>query len=178
MRLYGTKTLTDRSGAWTVLERGAKEYWGVSGLPAVEREPGGKPRFSGDTKHQFNLSHSGAFALCVLDDAPVGVDIQIVKTNWRESLPRRVCSGEELTWLEGQPDRWAAFTLLWSMKESRVKQSGLGLRMSIPAIRVPLPQEGRSLYRLDGLWFRLYTGEGWAACVCGEQEPPEDIVWL
>ena len=54
-------------------------------------------------------------ALCALDGAPVGVDIQIAR-EWRAGLPGRVCSGAELAWLEGQPELWPAFTLLWTLK--------------------------------------------------------------
>ena len=178
MWLYGTKRLTHRTQARELLLTGAKQVWGFSALPAVERQEGGKPFFPSHPTCQFNLSHSGTLALCALDDRPVGVDIQIVKTNWRENLPKRVGSELELEWLNAQPDRWAAFALLWSLKESRVKQSGLGLRMSIPSIRVPLPEAGREQYELDGLWFHIYKGMDWAGAVCGEQEPPGGIIWM
>ena len=84
------------------------------------------------------------------------------------------CAHEaELDWLERQPSLWPAFTLLWALKEARVKESGQGLTSSIRDIRVPLPEPGP--LRLDDLWFRAWTSPGWAAAVCGHSEPPEKI---
>ena len=53
------------------------------------------------------------------------------------------------------------------------KESGQGLRGLLRSIRVPFPEEGA--VSLDGLWFRSYQGDGWAAAVCGHSEPPEKI---
>jgi len=178
MKLYASDRLTDRAGAYALLERGAMEMWGLSSLPELVREPGGKPRFSDFPNLHFNLSHSGSFALCALGDSPVGVDIQIVKDTWREGLPRRVCSREELVWLEGQADRWGAFALLWSLKEARGKYTGTGLRAGVREIAVPLPEGGRSLYERDGLFFRIFSGSGWRGAVCAAEAPPEDLIWI
>ena len=172
MLIYRTAGLTDRAQARDLLALAAKEAWGLSPLPEIALREGGKPFFPAHPGLHFNLSHSGGLALCALDGAPVGVDIQVVK-EWRPSLPRRVCSAEELAWLEGQPEFWPAFTLLWALKEARVKESGRGLTSPIRDIRVPLPADRP--VQLDGLWFGTWTGQGWAAAVCGHREPPEKI---
>lgn len=170
MVLYSAKGLADRAQARDLLALAAKEVWGLSPLPEIALREGGKPFFPGYPGLHFNLSHSGDLALCALDGAPVGVDIQLVR-QWRPSLPRRVCSPEELAWLEGQPEFWPAFTLLWTLKEARVKESGKGLTSPIRDIRVPLPEKGPVLF--DGLRFRSWSRSGWAAAVCGHSEPPE-----
>ena len=172
MVIYGAEGLESRAQAWDLLALAAAEYWGLSPLPETARAPGGKPYFPGKPELRFNLSHSGALALCALDSRPVGVDIQVVK-QWRPTLPRRVCTREELAWLEGQPRFWPAFTRLWALKEARAKAGGRGLTRPIREIRVPLPGAGAA--RLDGLWFGCYQGPGWAAAVCGHSEPPEKI---
>lgn len=176
MVVYGTKELRTRSQAYDLLALAAREHWGLAPIPQVARRPDGKPYFPDAEGREFNLSHSGTLALCVLDSEPVGVDIQTVKA-WRPGLPGRVCASEELAWLERQPDRWRSFSMLWALKESRAKQNGRGLRVPIRSIRVPLPREGQSLYELDGLCFRLYTGTDWIGAVCGLTPPPEQIVW-
>lgn len=174
MVIYGMGGLAARSQARDLLALAAAEVWGLSPLPEVGLRPGGKPFFPEHSGLHFNLSHSGDLALCALDSAPVGVDIQTVR-QWRLSLPRRICAPEELAWLEKQPDLWSSFALLWTLKESRVKESGQGLTVPIRGIRVPLPPEGA--VQLDGLWSRTYTGPGWAAAVCGRSQPPEEILW-
>lgn len=156
-----------------LLALAVQETWGLSPLPEVGRRAGGKPFFPEHEELHFNLSHSGDLVLCALDREPVGADIQIVK-QWRPALPGRVCSPAELEWLEKQPELWPAFTLLWALKEARAKESGRGLTRPIRDIRVPLPEEGAVLF--DGLWFRSWSGSGWAAAVCGHTEPPEKIL--
>lgn len=178
MVICATDKLEHREQAYDLLTHGARVCWGWDALPIVERAPGGKPFFPEFPERHFNLSHSGSFALCGLDDAPVGVDIQIVKENWREGLPKRVCAPAELAWLDGQSDRWPAFALLWALKEARGKYEGTGLRPGVREISVPLPRGGERLFRHDGLWFRIYMGEGWMAAACGEQKPPEELIWV
>jgi len=175
--LYGAERLTDRRQAYTLLATGAREHWGLDPLPPMARTAQGKPWFPDAPQRMFNLSHSGTLALCALDDRPVGVDIQVVKTH-RPALPSRVCSADELVWLEKQPDLWDAFALLWTLKEARVKQSGIGLTRPLSKIRIPLPTGDEALLQQDGLWFHLYHGDGWQAAACGLTPPPELIHWL
>ena len=179
MQIYGIQNLTQRQQVYQLLAAAAQTQWGLSPLPGIRRESGGKPFFPGLEGRFFNLSHSGTLALCALDSSPVGVDIQVVK-NWRPTLPGRVCSPEELDWL-GPPDAatyWARFTQLWALKEARSKQYGTGLRGRIPQIRVPLPHSKSGPYQLDGLWFRCYNGDGWRGAACGLTPPPVEICWL
>lgn len=178
MVVWATDKLHTRTDAYALLERAARAVWDLPALPALERLEGGKPYFPARPDCCFNLSHSAPYGLCALDSAPVGADVQTVKTTWREGLPRRVCSPEELAWLSEQPDRWRAFALLWALKEARVKYSGEGLRREIRSIAVPLPQEGESLCPFEGLWFRVYRGADWMATVCGAHEPPEELIWV
>ena len=173
MVIYSAKNLTARAQARALLARAVQETWGLSPLPEIACHEGGKPFFPERADLHFNLSHSGGLALCALDGAPVGADVQLVK-EWRPALPRRVCSAGELAWLEGQPELWPAFTRLWTLKEARAKESGRGLTASIREIRVPPP--GTGAVQMDGLWFRTWSGPGWAAAVCGHSEPPEKIL--
>ena len=173
MLIYSAAGLTARAQARDLLALAVREVWGLSPLPEIALREGGKPYFPGYPGLHFNLSHSGNLALCALDTAPVGADIQLVK-EWRSSLPRRACSAEELAWLEEQPEFWPAFTLLWTLKEARVKESGRGLTPDLRDIRAPLPSEKPVLF--DGLWFRTWSGPGWAAAVCGHSEPPENFL--
>lgn len=170
MVIYCADGLTSRTQTRDLLALAVRETWGLSSLPELSFREHGKPFFQEHPGCHFNLSHSGDLALCALDSAPVGVDVQIVK-EWRSSLPRRVCSTEELAWLEEQPEVWPAFTLLWALKEARAKESGRGLTTSIRDIRIPLP--GPEPVLLDGLWFGTWSGPGWAAAVCGHSKPPE-----
>ena len=174
--VYGADGLTRRAQARDLLALAAAEHWGLSPLPELHRAAHGKPCFPREMGRHFNLSHSGPLALCVLDDAPAGADIQVVK-RWRPTLPAKVCAPAELDWIAAQEDRWAAFTALWALKESRAKYTGLGLTVPIRTISVPLLPPGETLCRWEELWFRLYAGPDWRAAVCGLSAPPPAILW-
>lgn len=178
MQVYVQGGLENREQAHVMLERAVEDAWGLSPLPCVVREAGGKQRFRDVPDRHFNLSHSADHALCALDDAPVGADIQLIRRDLRQALPARVCSPEELDWLKGQGDYWAAFAQLWCLKEARVKFTGAGIGAGLRTTAVPLPEKGPGLYRLDDLWFRLYDLPGFACAVCGKNPPPEEMIRL
>lgn len=176
MILYGTDQIEQRKDARSLLAAALRETYSLDELPEIRLLPQGKPVFASSLHIEFNLSHSEPLALCALDDRPVGVDIQLVK-NWNPRLPQRVCSQAELDWLDRQPDRSLGFAVLWALKESRVKQSGIGLRLPLREISVPLPEHWDGPDSLDRLQFRAYTGENWAAAICGLSAPPDEILW-
>ena len=103
MVIYAARDLTCRSQARDLLAMAVRETWGLSPLPEIARREGGKPYFPRHEELHFNLSHSGALALCALDSGPVGADVQIIK-EWRPGLPERVCSPAELDWLDDEPE--------------------------------------------------------------------------
>lgn len=159
--IYGAMGGDGRSLAWPLLELAAREYWGWTALPPVERSPRGKPLFSGLDGHWFSLSHSGGIALCALSEDPVGVDVELVRPR-RAGLPAYALSPTELARFDGG---WEEFYHLWTLKESWCKREDIPL---FPPKDVPAPPPCPH---------RSYAGEGWRAAVCCRGEPPKDILW-
>lgn len=96
----------------------------------------GKPFLINAPVH-FNLSHSGDFVLCAVDDRPVGVDIEAI----RPISPRlidRVCNDEERAFVQGDGGR---FLRIWTAKEAIVKHSGVGLHGDLRKISARVPPE-------------------------------------
>ena len=56
MVLYSAKNLTARSQARELLALAAGETWGLSPLPRIARQEGGKPFFPEQEGRHFNLS--------------------------------------------------------------------------------------------------------------------------
>lgn len=101
-----------------------------AGLPPQSlrftRLPTGKPIVSGLPYH-FNVTHSGHFAACAVDTAPVGIDLETPRP-FREALAKRVCGPAEEAFLypNGHFDE-QRFLELWTVKEAFMKYTGTGL---------------------------------------------------
>lgn len=101
--------------------------------------PYGKPHIAGIPGFHFNLSHSGRWIVCAVDDQEVGVDIEEMKPLDLD-MARYVFSDEQYRTLvnkEGQA-QLIYFYDLWTLKESWVKLLGVGLNEVPP--EDPLPR--------------------------------------
>ncbi|MDO4515942.1 MAG: 4'-phosphopantetheinyl transferase superfamily protein [Bacillota bacterium] len=162
MKIYGT-----RAGPWQdLLSHILKTQYGISPLPELARTAAGKPYFPSLPALNFNISHTGGYVLCALSCRPVGVDIETIRPR-RESLPRYALSPREYADYEALGADWPAFYTLWTRKEAWCKYTGQGLA---PLWGQTPPEEG--------LFYGGYRGDGWQAAVCGEETPPEEIIWL
>ncbi|MBE6973507.1 MAG: 4'-phosphopantetheinyl transferase superfamily protein [Ruminococcaceae bacterium] len=166
MELYLFETATRKEDAYAVLAYAARRCWGFETLPHIARHEQGKPHFPAHPHCHFNLSHSGTFALCTVDEQPVGADIEVIRPH-HPRLAQRICSAEELVWLKEQPDKNTALCQLWTCKEALVKYSGTGLTVPLREICVPLPP----LMEQNGLQFYSITTPDFCLCVCGHTAP-------
>ena len=162
MELYLCPNTTKREDAHALLVYAVRQHWGLEILPSVSRTDHGKPFFPDHPNFHFNLSHSRTFALCVLDDSPVGADIEIVRPH-HPRLAQRICSAEELVWLDGHADKLSALCQLWAAKEALAKYRGTGLTTPLRDLCPPLPPADEQ----DGLLFHRITTPDYALCVCG-----------
>ena len=172
MELYLFETATRREDAYALLAYAAHRRWGFEALPPIARHEQGKPHFPAQPTCHFNLSHSGTFALCAVDEHPVGVDIEVIRPH-HPKLAQRICSADELAWLEKQSNKTAALCQLWTCKEALVKHSGAGLTVPLREICVPLPPATEH----NGLLFHSITTPDFCLCVCGHTHA-SDIILL
>ena len=93
----------------------------------------GKPYLPDFPDICFNLSHSGEYALCAVSDCPVGCDIeQIAEPELRVAERFFAPSEYALLLTEQDPDkRRLFFYRLWTLKESFLKATGLGLTLPL-----------------------------------------------
>jgi phosphopantetheinyl transferase len=82
---------------------------------------------------EFNISHSGDFALVGVSNHKIGVDIEKIKPNRNfKGLADAVLSEDEKAWVFEQ-DTERRFYQLWTLKEARLKCDGDGLAGHFPA---------------------------------------------
>lgn len=138
----------------------------------------GRPYLPAYPEIDANLSHSGHMAVCGVGNAFVGVDIQkrIPSVSW--ALAQRVCSQEELLWLQGKEasQRADAFIGLWALKESYLKWNGKGLSYGMRSFSAYERTPGEIETSLKGMRFSLCTPlPGYRAALCTQGSPAQDI---
>jgi 4'-phosphopantetheinyl transferase len=71
----------------------------------------------------FSISHSAQWVACASSSSVhLGLDIELIDAKRNlEAISAHTFLAEDLTWLDQQPDRVAAFYALWSQKEARFK---------------------------------------------------------
>lgn len=88
----------------------------------------GKPFFINNKEVCFSISHSKHYVAIVIDNQEIGVDIEETRQG-KKSIAERFFAKEENDYLNNYQDDIydKAFTQLWTMKESLVKQNGEGI---------------------------------------------------
>lgn len=101
----------------------------------------GKP-FLSNHEIEFNLSHSGEFALVgIAHKCKVGVDVELIREDLElEDLARRYFSLREVSELMALKDeqRVIGFFNCWTRKEAYIKAQGLGLSLPLDSFDVSL----------------------------------------
>jgi len=118
--------------------------------------PYGKPELSPSTSQEqplnFNLAHSGAFALYAFTQTgEIGVDLEYVRPEFAgDDIAQRFLSSDEvarLTELDASV-RHEAFFNCWTRKEAFIKAKGIGLSLPLDQFDVTMaPGEPATLLR-------------------------------
>ncbi|AYJ90999.1 4'-phosphopantetheinyl transferase superfamily protein [Bacillus safensis] len=110
-----------------------------------ETEGNDKPVVRQLPSFHFNLSHSGNWVVCAVDDAPVGIDIEEIKPI-DLAIAKRFFSADEYQDLLSQPAerQEAYFFHLWSMKEAFIKLTGKGLSYGLSSFTARLSEDGQA----------------------------------
>ncbi|MCC8047442.1 MAG: 4'-phosphopantetheinyl transferase superfamily protein [Clostridiales bacterium] len=93
----------------------------------------GKPYLPDYPEIHFSLSHSKAMAMAVFSEIEIGCDIEYQK-KVNENLARRFYCPQEYVWMQEASDeeeRKSRFYRLWTLKESFIKTTGMGLRLPL-----------------------------------------------
>lgn len=133
-------------------------------MPEIERTAEGKPYFAAEGAPEFNLSHSGSFAVCAFQSVDlacesVGVDIQEVREVSARFTERFFSQGERIKAAQGGADMAAE---IWSRKESLAKYRGCGLRGKLSEFNTEGCQEFLRTFEI----FEAKEGDNYFLTVC------------
>lgn len=120
-----------------LLARGLEELYHLSYTPdqlaeALSKNEYGKPYLSAHPDIFFNISHTDYFAVCAFAACELGVDTEIIG-DYPAAVFRKVFTADEAAMIQNAPDESKAqemFARLWTLKESRIKEAGMGFSMS------------------------------------------------
>lgn len=162
-------------GAYLLLLHACRESGRNTKKFCIRKNPMGKPYFementagtAGEAVPFFNLSHSGAYAVCAYDEkTECGVDIQKIRED-RMGIAERFFSESEKGLLrqkiDGGTDPARAFTQLWSRKESLAKCIGCGLQGAAGALDTAV-----SAYRTEEI---IFTEDSEYVLTCCDKAP-------
>lgn len=94
----------------------------------------------------FNLSHSGNYALCSIDDNKkrvlLGCDIETLKEEKLKIAHRFFCNSE-IEYIENAGNKKEAFYRMWVLKESFLKAIRMGIALDMHDFEVSFDQEDR-----------------------------------
>ena len=129
------------------------DYTGVpAGACVIETDRHGRPRLAGQSRIDFNLSHTrGMIAVAITGGLAVGVDVEGTARAWAPELPRRYFAPAEVEALEGLPPdaRHARFYEIWTLKEAYVKARGLGLAIPLTEFAMQVDENGGASVSFD-----------------------------
>lgn len=122
-------------GAELLLRHGLRQA-GVAFPTAFSKEKAGKPCLP-DNPVYFNLSHSGKWALCVISEQEAGCDVEAIRPD-NLSIARCFAKEEYEDILSRRDplERLILLTRYWTLKESFMKATGLGMQLPLQSFRI------------------------------------------
>lgn len=141
----------------------------------------GKPGIMYDGKGRrgqidFNLSHSGSYAVLAVSDRPVGIDVERLKTDRIAVAERFFCEEEYQDILKaGGLERDSRFLEYWTMKEAYVKRMGKGLYSPLNSFLINRERKGFSSVDQEDVYFATFFLEEQKYCVSVCSEYKDEI---
>lgn len=130
----------------------------------------GKPYLSGYKDFNFNISHSGDFVVCVIDEKPIGVDIEQEKLIEHKEIAGNFFTEGEYKYIsKGDLDtQIRKFYDIWTLKESYIKCCGTGLSMKLNSFSISIDTDKNiSVDSSDEYAFKIFNQlSGYKMSVC------------
>ncbi|WP_025723967.1 4'-phosphopantetheinyl transferase family protein [Paenibacillus polymyxa] len=111
----------------------------------------GKPSLINAPAFHFNVSHSGKWVVCAIDDHPLGIDIEQLRPIDFEV--GRVCFSDteyDALMRQDADSRLSYFYDLWTLKESFVKAEGQGLTLPLKSFSFELKAQSFIGFTTEG----------------------------
>lgn len=156
-------------GAGLLLEQAFKRAGIEKGEIIIGKN--GKPYIK-NSDFYFNLSHSGNYAVCAAAPYPIGCDIEL-REDVNLSIAERFFKSEEYEDIISDKNSTEKFYRYWTLKESFMKATGLGMSLPLDSFSVVLenPPEIKSETVKEKYFFKeFFDISGYACALCGKKD--------
>ncbi|MEG0308500.1 MAG: 4'-phosphopantetheinyl transferase superfamily protein [Clostridium sp.] len=151
-----------------------------------EKNQYGKPYLKGYPKFNFNISHSGDFVVCAIDDKPIGIDVEQVKNIEYKEVAESFFSVSEFDYIvkEDLNLKLNKFYEIWTLKESYIKCCAQGLSIPLKSFSIDIDQYQNIKVIIDNenkkhVFKRFDIGSGYKMAVCSlNKEISNNIIML
>lgn len=114
--------------AYTLLSQILREGYGISALPAIATNEYGKPFFENSPLF-FSISHCMKAVVVLVEERPVGVDVQELLEDISPALAARIAAPRDPAAMTP-----TELTALWTQKEASAKLDGKGLSVGLESL--------------------------------------------
>jgi len=143
--------------AYLLLCVGLRKEWKICNPPVMSFGRNFKPYFQSLPKIHFNLSHCKSAVACAISDTPIGIDVEEY-CSYDIDVASNVLNEKEL-FMVMEGDNQREFARYWTMKESYVKYTGLGIDEDFKNL----------LNRAENVTFgTTFHDKGYACTVCSK----------
>lgn len=113
--------------AYKLLYQTIRQYYPIDPDTLVLlKEENGKPYFK-DNPFYFNVSHCDTMVACILDEVPVGIDIEEIRA-FNPKVVKKAFTDKESNFIKNEGSPEEMFFKIWTLKECHVKATGEGMR--------------------------------------------------
>ncbi len=144
----------------------------------------GKPYLSSYNGVRYNISHSGRWVVCCMDNSSVGIDIEQIKPIDMTIAEKFFSKDEFLSLMDKDVIyREEFFYELWTSKESYIKAVGKGLSIPLNSFTINIYRNDitvSSTYEQNTYYFKQYFIEnGYKMVACSKNNCfPRDIEFV
>lgn len=106
----------------------------------------GKPYLSSHPQIHFNISHSFIYLAIAISNAPIGIDVEKIRTRNYQAVLSRYFASSETEYILSLPleQQNKAFIQLWTLKESFLKYKGCGIANNIQNYPIEMNYEKKA----------------------------------
>ncbi|MDO5852050.1 MAG: 4'-phosphopantetheinyl transferase superfamily protein [Methanobacteriaceae archaeon] len=137
-----------------------------------------KPYCSNYNIH-FNISHSGIYSACVINKTPVGIDIEKIDKTIDLNIAKNFFNKKEYESIKESSDPKDTFFKLWVLKESYMKQTGLGFNLPLDKFSIilddPIKVQDPNNKEAKYLKMKYWKIEDYYLAVCSNEVPINPI---